>query len=134
MYDVYTGEPAYGIDYYDNEVLAWLAEQDRERLEAEFPDMVDYLIAFDDDGKFEDIKHPTPFPTTILINARTTTVETDILSYEDIVEMVYGDRTLNPTVIYSRSRHEKPTGVLIPGRSVKIKDGTEIDAVFTGNA
>lgn len=56
------------------------------------------------------------------------------ISYEDIVELFCKDRTLTPTVLYTRSDSKKPNGLLIRGKSVKIKNGTDISVAFTGNA
>ena len=56
------------------------------------------------------------------------------LSYEDIVELFCKNRTLTPTVLYTRSNSKNPNGLLTRGESVKLKNGTDISVAFTGNA
>lgn len=71
---------------------------------------------------------------TFAINGHKMPITSYILTYEDIVELFCKNRELTPTVIYSRADEKNPTGLLYRGKSVKIKDGTEISAAFTGNA
>jgi hypothetical protein len=68
------------------------------------------------------------------MNGRKMPITSTTLSYEDIVEIFCKDRTLTPSVIYSRADEKNPTGILYRGKSVKIKDGTDISVAFTGNA
>ena len=54
------------------------------------------------------------------------------LTYEDIVEFVYGTRTGRPTVTFYEPRGEG--GELVPGDKLTIWEETHIDCVYTNNA
>jgi hypothetical protein len=69
---------------------------------------------------------------TILLNAREITVDHNILTYEEIVELANVGKNL--TVQYARGGGDRYSGTVIRGQSLTVKDGTEIDAVFTGYA
>lgn len=70
----------------------------------------------------------------IIVNGQHKTVETEVLSFDDVVRLAYpdpGDK------IYSVSfeRAEEPkAGELVSGQSVEIKDGTEFDVEPTGRS
>lgn len=73
--------------------------------------------------------------TTILLNGQEITIETDKLTYKEIVRLAFNldDPKYTPSVIYSRGV-ENASGILSPGKSVTVKDRMHIDAAFTGNA
>lgn len=70
----------------------------------------------------------------ITINSKKITTDVASLSYEEICELSGAGRDAQLTVLYTRGHSDKPSGVLVRGQSVKVKDGMEIDAMFTGNA
>ncbi len=70
----------------------------------------------------------------IYINALLITVMDDTLTYEEICQLAPGVAEHNPTVQYTRGNSDKPSGTVIPGQSVALKDGMVIDVVFTGLA
>jgi hypothetical protein len=71
----------------------------------------------------------------ITVNARKVSVRSTTVSYNDVVEWVYGKREMAPVVsiTYCRAEHGKE-GILSPGRSVRVKSGTIISAAITDNA
>lgn len=63
---------------------------------------------------------------TIIVNAREHEVAKDVLSYEEVVAF-YENPPAGPnwyfTVTYRRGHGDKPEGSLVPGESVRVKDG-----------
>lgn len=70
----------------------------------------------------------------VYINGQELSFVADTLSYEEIIEIVYGDKELQPSVVYKGSAQKSPDGILEPGKSVKIKNGTRFTVILTGNA
>lgn len=56
------------------------------------------------------------------------------LSYEQIAAMAGHNPTHNPSVTYKNARYPKEMGILIPGNSVTVQNGTIINVADTGNA
>lgn len=72
--------------------------------------------------------------SAIYINGLLITVTDDELTYDEIRQLtpqLVGD---NPTIQYTRGVSEKPSGTVIQGQSVQLKDGMVIDVAFTGYA
>ena len=70
---------------------------------------------------------------TVIVNGRPKKVDTSTLSYEQVVELAFGD---NPpsgdnVEITISWRHGNDTGTLTPGHSVEVKDGTKFDVTPT---
>jgi len=71
----------------------------------------------------------------VYVNGTEKTVETNQLSYDDVVVLAFPERT--PGTIYSVTfeKAKKPhEGDLVEGQSVEIKDGTEFDVDDTGRS
>lgn len=82
----------------------------------------------------EDIK-----TVTIIINGRPKTIpKNDDLTFEEVVALAFenpptGDG-IQYTIQYSRGQGNKPTGALVEGQSVKVKDGMEFDVTSTNRS
>ena len=80
-----------------------------------------------------------PDTVTIVVNGRGKTVpKNTILSYWDVVKLAFenpptGD-TIQYTVQYTRGQGNKPSGTLVEGQSVKVKDGIEFDVTSTNRS
>ena len=80
-----------------------------------------------------------PDTVTIVVNGRGKTVpKNTILSYWDVVKLAFenpptGD-TIQYTVQYTRGQGNKPSGTLVEGQSVKVKDGMEFDVTSTNRS
>jgi hypothetical protein len=66
--------------------------------------------------------------TTIIVNGQEKTTTEKELSFEEVVSIAYdGNPPTGPnwefTVTYRRGHGNKPEGSLIPGQSVKVKEG-----------
>lgn len=64
---------------------------------------------------------------TIVVNTRDVTVDRGELFYEELVAIVFPQAPTGPnvliTVTYRRGHGDKPEGSLLPGQTVKVKDG-----------
>lgn len=74
-------------------------------------------------------------PIEITVNARKHSIRSTTVSYNDVVEWVYGKREIAPVVsiTFCRAEHGKE-GILSPGSTVRVKAGTIISAAITDNA
>lgn len=72
---------------------------------------------------------------TIFVNGEKAFNVSDVLTYEEIVTLAGKDAQApgQLTVQYTRGA-DKPSGTLLPGQSVRVRDGMVFDAVFTGYA
>ena len=72
----------------------------------------------------------------IFINGKRLPVFVEEIAFEQLVETA--TETLNPTgdflVQYTRGCQDKPSGTLLPGQTVRVKDGMEFDVVIAGAA
>lgn len=71
----------------------------------------------------------------ILVNGRQRDVTTDVLSFDDVVRLAYGevpkDDSLLFTVLYHHADQRPSDGELVAGDSVKIKNNTSFDVTKT---
>ena len=80
-----------------------------------------------------------PDTVTIVVNGRPKIVEKNAsLSYWDVVRLAFespqtGDG-IQYTVQYTRGQGSKPSGTLVEGQSVKVKDGMEFDVTSTNRS
>jgi hypothetical protein len=80
-----------------------------------------------------------PDTVTIVVNGRAKTVlKNAILSYWDVVKLAFenpptGD-AIQYTVQYTRGQGNKPSGTLVEGQSVKVKEGMEFDVTSTNRS
>jgi hypothetical protein len=80
-----------------------------------------------------------PDSVTIVVNGRAKTVPKNaILSYWDVVNLAFdnpqtGDG-IQYTVQYTRGQGNKPSGTLVEGQSVKVKEGMEFDVTSTNRS
>lgn len=72
---------------------------------------------------------------TIIVNGRPRIVQKEQLSFENAVELAYpGDphaETTTFTVAYSKGPDDRPTGTLVAGKSVKVKEGMVFNVTRT---
>ncbi len=71
----------------------------------------------------------------IVVNGEHKTIDTDVLKYEDVVNLAFPGH--DPQNIYSVSfekAKEPHEGDLVAGQQVVIKDGTEFDVTLTGKS
>ena len=74
----------------------------------------------------------------IVINGRQKEVHKAYLTYEEVVLLAFpspvAGAAVQFTVQYTRGPEKNPTGTLIEGQSVKIKDGMEFDVTQTNRS
>lgn len=76
---------------------------------------------------------------TIIVNGRPKTVPKNaILNYWDVIKLAFdnpqtGDG-IQYTVQYTRGHGNKPSGTLVEGQSVKVKEGMEFDVTSTNRS
>jgi hypothetical protein len=76
---------------------------------------------------------------TIIVNGRPKTVpKKDELTYEEVLGLAFpnpqtGDG-IQYTIQYSRGEGKKPSGSLVEGQSVKVKEGMEFDVTSTNRS
>jgi Multiubiquitin len=72
---------------------------------------------------------------TVIVNGRQKTVETQQLSFEEVVKLAFEKPPQGPNVIitvtYTGAAGPKPDGTLDQGDHVKIKDGTVFNVTAT---
>lgn len=78
----------------------------------------------------------SPKPIKITINCREAVVYSREFSYLDIVHMAYVkfEPGVLFTITYSNADGKKTEGTVIPGQTIKIKEGTHISCYHTGAA
>jgi len=69
----------------------------------------------------------------VIVNGCEHRVETDRLSYADVAALAGKPGAKELTMTYDRAAYKKQ-GLLSPGESIKVVDGTIFCAVYTGNA
>lgn len=76
-----------------------------------------------------------PNPRTIYVNTRPHEVESNKVTFEELVTLAYPDPSpgtdLTFTITYSRGQGGHGAGSLTPGDSVAIKDGMVFDVIRT---
>jgi hypothetical protein len=86
--------------------------------------------------ELEDAEHHKVF--CIVINGRQKEVHKNHLTYEEVVLLAFPSPVTGTapqfTVQYTRGPEKNPTGTLIEGQSVKIKDGMEFDVTQTNRS
>jgi len=75
---------------------------------------------------------------TVVFNGRPKTIAKESLSFEEVIAHSFetppsGDG-VQFTVQYTRGHGNKPTGTLLEGESVKVKDGMEFDVTPTNRS
>ena len=76
---------------------------------------------------------------TIVINGRPRTIpKNDDLTFEEIIALAFENPStrdgIQYTIQYTRGQGNKPSGVLVEGQSVKVKDGMEFDVTSTSRS
>jgi hypothetical protein len=75
-----------------------------------------------------------PKPVTIYVNTKPHTVAKDEISYEEVTKLAFPSTVLGPdegfSVMYQRA-HGNHDGSLVPGQSVKVKEGMIFDVTPT---
>lgn len=80
-----------------------------------------------------------PKTVTIIVNGRQKTLpKKEELTFEEVVALAFenpptGDG-IQYTVQYTRGHGHKPSGTLVEGQSVKIKEGMEFDVTSTNRS
>lgn len=86
----------------------------------------------------EKLKEDVKKKVTIIVNASPFKVEKDDISYDEVVTLAFPDFPQHPertySVTYERGQGNKPTGILSPGGSVKVKDGMIFYVKHTGQS
>jgi hypothetical protein len=71
----------------------------------------------------------------IIVNGQQKTITTKTVSYEQIVKLAFPDPITGPNIIYTvgyeDGPHHNPSGSLMPGGKVKVKDGMIFDVTPT---
>lgn len=72
---------------------------------------------------------------TIVVNAREKTVAKEETTFEEIIALAYENPPRGPnwvfTVTYHRGQGNKPEGSLVPGGTVKVKEGMVFNVTAT---
>ncbi|BAX81752.1 multiubiquitin domain-containing protein [Labilibaculum antarcticum] len=75
---------------------------------------------------------------TIFINGEPHEVEKDEITYDEVVTLAFPDFPQHPertySVTYERGQGNKPTGILSPGGTVKVKEGMRFKVKHTGQS
>lgn len=80
-----------------------------------------------------------PKTVTIIVNGRPKTLpKKEVLTFEEVIALAFenpptGDG-IQYTIQYSRGQGNKPTGAVVEGQSVKVKDGMEFDVTSTNRS
>jgi len=71
----------------------------------------------------------------IIVNGGAATVDKEVLSFDDVVNIAFPNRDPNTvySVSYEKAKDPKE-GELLPGQSVTIKENTEFDVDDTGKS
>jgi len=74
----------------------------------------------------------------VIVNGRRKEVHTKRLTFDEVVALAFnppphGDG-VQITVQYTRGPEPKPTGTLVEGQSVKVRDGMEFDVTATNRS
>lgn len=70
----------------------------------------------------------------IIVNGRERTVEEKEVSFEEVVELAFPGSPSGPNIVYTaayRKAAGNRSGDLLPGQSVKVKEGTIFDVTQT---
>jgi hypothetical protein len=71
----------------------------------------------------------------VVVNARRKTVETDVLTFDQVVDLAFEDPRRGPnivfTITYRHAKGPKHEGSLLEGESVEIRDGTVFNVTRT---
>ncbi len=71
----------------------------------------------------------------IVVNGREYTVPKEEITFEEVVGLAFDNPPSGPniviTVTYRRGQGDKPEGSLMPGQSVKVKDGMVFNVTAT---
>lgn len=82
-----------------------------------------------------DVDRGRPKTATIVVNGRRKTVTAKRLTFEEIVALAYDDPPTGPnvviTVTYRRGDRQRPEGTLVPGESVRVRDGMIFNVTAT---
>lgn len=75
---------------------------------------------------------------TIIVNGTPHQEEKNEITYDEVVTLAFPDFPQHPertySVTYQRGHGNKPTGILSPGGSVKVKDGMIFKVKHTGQS
>jgi hypothetical protein len=86
--------------------------------------------------ELEDAEHPKRH--WVVVNGRRKEVEGNKLTYEQVVVLAFNSPPSGPdvqiTVQYTNGPEHKPTGTLVEGQSVKIRDGMVFDVTATNRS
>jgi hypothetical protein len=76
-----------------------------------------------------------PNTVTIIVNTRERQVQKDEIFFEELVKLAFDNPPSGPniefTITYRRGQGNKPEGSLLPGKSVKVKDGMIFNVTST---
>lgn len=80
-----------------------------------------------------------PHTVTIVVNGRPKTVpKKDELTFEEVVVLAFENpetgEGIQYTIQYTRGHGNKPSGTLVEGQSVKVKEGMEFDVTSTNRS
>ena len=74
----------------------------------------------------------------VIVNGRRKVVQTDRLTFDEVVKLAFdpppSGEGVQITVQYMRGPEHKPSGTLVAGQSVKVKDGMEFDVTATNRS
>ena len=74
----------------------------------------------------------------IIVNGTSYEEEKNEITYDEVVTLAFPDFPQHPertySVTYERGHGNKPTGILSPGGSVKVKDGMTFKVKHTGQS
>jgi len=75
---------------------------------------------------------------TIIVNGTPKEVEKEEITFEEVINLAFDNpptgTNVQFTVVYTRGVGNKPSGTLIEGQSVKVKDRMEFDVTTTNKS
>jgi len=69
---------------------------------------------------------------SVWINGRVQEVESEYVTYDQLVKMVNGSVSILYTITFGNGRGRKISGTVVPGERVKVRPGMTFSAVGTG--
>lgn len=80
-------------------------------------------------------KDDTKHDTTVVVNGRDRTVTTEELNFDQVAALAYDPVPSGPniviTITFRRGHGNKPEGSLLPGDTVKVKEGMIFNVTVT---
>lgn len=119
-----TGEALYKLGHVQSG-FELFREVKGDKEDPEVPDGPETIHLREDEHFHSGPARPKKF--TIIVNGQQKTVTTKTVTFEEIVKLAFPNPPTGPNIIftvgYEDGPHQNPSGSLLPGGKVKVKDG-----------